>query len=43
MTAVTLEEVILPGVGHIPMLENPELVTDALRAHLATASHRNSA
>lgn len=29
-----VEEVTLPGVGHIPMLENPEIVTDALRTHL---------
>lgn len=29
-----VEVVTLPGVGHIPMLENPEIVADALRTHL---------
>ncbi|AQA25457.1 alpha/beta hydrolase fold family protein [Rhodococcus sp. MTM3W5.2] len=33
-----VEEVTLPGVGHIPMLENPEIVADALRAHLNKAT-----
>ncbi|MDH6283960.1 alpha/beta fold hydrolase [Prescottella agglutinans] len=37
-----VEEVILPGVGHIPMLENPGLVADALRAHLVRVAHRRS-
>ncbi|MFC4605414.1 alpha/beta fold hydrolase [Rhodococcus kronopolitis] len=35
-----VEEVTLPGVGHIPMLENPEIVADALRAHLTRAAER---
>lgn len=30
-------QVTLPGVGHIPMLEDPQLVSVALRAHLARA------
>lgn len=29
-----VQEVVLPGVGHIPMLENPGIVADALRTHL---------
>lgn len=29
-----VKEVVLPGVGHIPMLENPGLVSGALREHL---------
>ncbi|TJZ73251.1 alpha/beta hydrolase [Rhodococcus oryzae] len=33
-----VEEVTLPGVGHIPMLENPEIVADALRTHLYKAT-----
>ncbi len=36
-----VEEVALPGVGHIPMLENPEVVADALRSHLTrVADHQ---
>lgn len=35
-----VEEVTLPGVGHIPMLENPDLVADALRAHLTRVTRR---
>ena len=31
--------VTLPGVGHIPMLENPQLVAAALRAHLTMAKN----
>lgn len=30
--------VTLPGVGHIPMLENPGVVSDALREHLIRVS-----
>ncbi|MFC9787653.1 alpha/beta fold hydrolase [Rhodococcus sp. NPDC127528] len=37
-----VEEVVLPGVGHIPMLENPGIVSDALRAHLARVTGRQS-
>lgn len=29
-----VEEIALPGVGHVPMLENPDLVASALRVHL---------
>ncbi|RVW01779.1 alpha/beta fold hydrolase [Rhodococcus spongiicola] len=32
-------EVPLSGVGHIPMLENAEVVADALRAHLIRVTH----
>lgn len=32
----------LPGVGHVPMLENPQLVAQALRAHLTRAAERAS-
>ncbi|MFD4469605.1 alpha/beta fold hydrolase [Rhodococcus sp. NPDC058505] len=35
-------EVVLPGVGHIPMLENPGMVADALRAHLVGATGAGS-
>lgn len=35
-----VEQVTLPGVGHIPMLENSEMVADALRAHLAGVADR---
>ncbi|MFD4433704.1 alpha/beta fold hydrolase [Nocardia sp. NPDC058497] len=35
-----IEEVTLPGVGHIPMLENPGVVADALRAHLVRVADR---
>lgn len=34
-----IREVSLPGVGHIPMLEAPTLVTNALREHLAIAAN----
>lgn len=36
-----VEEVTLPGVGHIPMLENPEVVVDALRTHLTRVADSN--
>lgn len=36
-----VQEVALPGVGHIPALENPQLVAAAIRAHLDTAAHRD--
>lgn len=29
-----VEEIVLPDVGHIPMLENPDVVARALRMHL---------
>ncbi|NKS15060.1 alpha/beta fold hydrolase [Rhodococcus hoagii] len=32
-----VEEIVLPGVGHIPMLEDPDVVAGAVRAHLARA------
>lgn len=35
-----VEEVTLPGVGHIPMLENPGIVADALRAHLVRVTRQ---
>lgn len=35
-----VQEVTLPGVGHIPMLENPEIVAAALRTHLARVADR---
>ncbi|WP_415971335.1 alpha/beta fold hydrolase [Rhodococcus sp. 077-4] len=34
----TVAEVALPGVGHIPMLENPQGVAAALREHLRRAT-----
>ncbi len=30
--------VVLPGVGHVPMLENPELVAATIRGHVASAA-----
>ncbi|MBY4127377.1 alpha/beta fold hydrolase [Rhodococcus fascians] len=35
---VTVKEVALPDVGHIPMLEDPEAVASALREHLLRAT-----
>ncbi|NMM92358.1 alpha/beta hydrolase [Rhodococcus sp. SRB_17] len=35
-----VEEVTLQGVGHIPMLENPEIVSASLRAHLVRVTDR---
>ncbi|WP_305091381.1 alpha/beta fold hydrolase [Prescottella sp. R16] len=35
-----VEDVVLPGVGHIPMLENPAVVAQALRAHLTRVGDR---
>ncbi|WP_275792700.1 alpha/beta fold hydrolase [Prescottella equi] len=32
-----VDEIVLPGVGHIPMLEDPDVVAGAVRAHLARA------
>lgn len=36
-----VEEIVLPGVGHIPMLEDPGVVAGALRAHLARVVGRD--
>ncbi|MEP9413482.1 alpha/beta fold hydrolase [Gordonia sp. VNQ95] len=33
-----VEEVVLPGVGHIPTLENPALVAEAVRDHVRRAT-----
>ncbi|MEV8194919.1 alpha/beta hydrolase [Rhodococcus pyridinivorans] len=37
-----VREIGLAGVGHIPMLENPELVASALRAHLTRVVQEQS-
>lgn len=34
--------VVLPGVGHVPMLENPELVAETIRGHVASAATERS-
>lgn len=31
--------VVLPGVGHVPMLENPTLVAETIRGHVAAAAN----
>ncbi|MFD4292963.1 alpha/beta fold hydrolase [Rhodococcus sp. NPDC058505] len=30
--------VVLPGVGHVPMLENPDLVAETIRGHVAATA-----
>lgn len=34
---VWAERMVLPGVGHVPMLENPSLVADTIREHVGRA------
>ncbi|MGW0177410.1 alpha/beta fold hydrolase [Rhodococcus sp. NPDC003322] len=36
----TAGRVVLPGVGHIPMLENPTLVAETIRGHVTAAVER---
>lgn len=38
-----VEEIVLPAVGHIPMLENPGLVARAVRTHLERVAGRDGA
>jgi pimeloyl-ACP methyl ester carboxylesterase len=38
----TVERRTLPGVGHVPMLEAPDLVTAEIRAGIARAAHGNA-
>ncbi|MGW5521678.1 hypothetical protein [Gordonia sp. NPDC003950] len=33
-----VEEILLPGVGHIPTLENPALVAEAVSDHVRRAT-----